>query len=164
MATTPTWEPLWQRPQQRRQPQPRPPPLPQQQRRLRHYSEWPLTSGWQKPQLWDRRRCLREQNSPRVTVRHKVSRRFVLLHTWKQKETATDTAGLTNSAQRTDSSIVLSWQVLLMAHRAHAISPWVPIETTASGAEHRDWTLVGFLGHSDVCHLCADLEMQTKDT
>lgn len=60
-------------------------------------------------------------------------------------------AGLTHSAQRTDSSIVLSWQVLLVAHGAHAISPGVAIETTAGGTEHRNWALIGLLGHSDVC-------------
>lgn len=73
---------------------------------------------------------------------------------WKQKKnTVIDTAGLTHSTQRTDSSIVLSWQVLLVAHRAHAISPRVTIETTAGGTEHGNWALIGLLGHSDVCRL-----------
>ena len=36
-----------------------------------------------------------------------------------------------------------------MAEGAHAIGPWVAIETTTCGAERRDWTLIGLLGHSD---------------
>lgn len=157
-----TQEPLWQQPRQRRQQQPQLPPPQQRQQRLQHYSEWPPTSEWQKPQLWDCCCCLREQNFTTFQSDTEVWR-FVLCAR-KQKRTVTDTAALTHSTQCTDSSIVLSWQVLLMAHRAHAISPWVAIETTASGTEHRNWTLIGLLGHSDVCHLWADLETERKDT
>lgn len=60
-----------------------------------------------------------------------------------------DTAALTNRTQRADACIVLSWEMLLMAHGAHAVSPWIAIKTTASGTEHRHWALIGLLGHSD---------------
>lgn len=42
---------------------------------------------------------------------------------------------LTHSAEWADSSAVLSAQVLLVAHRAHAIGARVAIETTAGGAQ-----------------------------
>ena len=62
-----------------------------------------------------------------------------------------NTAGLTHGAQRTDSSIVLSGQCLLVAHRAHAISPRVAVETTAISTERRHRGLIGLLGHGEVC-------------
>lgn len=68
------------------------------------------------------------------------------------RENLREAEGLTNGGQRTNSSIVLSRQVFLVANRAHAISPRVTIETTTCGTERRDWALIGLLGHSNVCH------------
>lgn len=64
------------------------------------------------------------------------------------KERNKNTADLTHSSQGTNPSVVLPRQVLLVAHRAHAVCPRVAIETTASGTEHWDWALIGLLGHS----------------
>lgn len=75
---------------------------------------------------------------------------------WKLK--LGGTAALTHS-------IVLSWQMLLVAHRAHAISPRVAVETTAGGTEHRSWALIGLLSHSDVWWLVrwpTDIKMHTE--
>lgn len=54
---------------------------------------------------------------------------------------------LTHGAEWADSSTVLSAQVLLVAHRAHAIGAGVAIETTASGAKNGHGARVCFLGH-----------------
>lgn len=147
-----TWEPRW----------PQLPPLHERLQQLQHYSRWPLTSGWQKPLL--RGHCCCLKMSPRVIVGYR-GREFCPMCTRKQKKKrVTNTASLTHNTQGTNSTIVLSWQVLLVAHRAHAISPRVAIETTAISTECRNWALIGFLGHSDVCRLVSWPEDTKKDT
>lgn len=71
----------------------------------------------------------------------------------KLKNSVENRTDLTHRTQRCD-SIVLPRQVLLVANRAHAVSPWVTVETTPSGTQHRNWALIGLLGHRDVFHLC----------
>lgn len=71
----------------------------------------------------------------------------------KLKNNVENRTDLTHRTQRCDSSIVLPRQVLLVANRAHAVSPWVTVETTPSGTQHRNWALIGLLGHCDVFHL-----------
>lgn len=71
----------------------------------------------------------------------------------KLKNSVENRTDLTHRTQRCDSSIVLPRQVLLVANRAHAVSPWVTVETTPSGTQHRNWALIGLLGHRDVFHL-----------
>lgn len=146
-----TWVPLWQQ-QHQRQRRPQLPPLQQQLQQPQHYSGWPLTSGLQKPQLWSC--CLRRNKSQHATVRRDEGRAAAHRRGEENK-----TWGLTHSTQRTNSSIILSWQVLLVAHGAHAVSPGVAIKTTASGTEDRNWALIGLLGHSGISATWwADLE------
>lgn len=57
---------------------------------------------------------------------------------------------LTHVTERTHTATVLSGEVFLITHRTHAVSPGVPVEPTAGGAEHGHGALVGLLGHRSV--------------
>lgn len=144
-ANTLTSEPLLQRPQQYWWRQHQLLLLPLWQLHLQRCLGWPLTSGWQKPQLWDYC-CFLSKFNFSVIVRQND-----LVHAdTKEQRGEKNATVLTHWTQRCDPSIVLSWQVLLVANRAHAVSPWVTIETTPSGTQHRNWALIGLLGHRDV--------------
>lgn len=70
---------------------------------------------------------------------------------------------LTDRSQGGDSGVVLSRQMLLVTHGAHAVSARVAVKSTAVGAEHGHGALIGLLGHSGGYRLSADKESPTED-
>lgn len=72
------------------------------------------------------------------------------MNEWKDTRRRLRKALLTHVTERTHTSTILSGDMLLITHRTHAISPGVPVEPTASGAEHGHGALVGLLGHRSV--------------